>query len=237
MQKTLVPHQIDKEQGRADYVGEHRCQRNACHVHPEDDDKKEIQQDVQDACKGQADQRRLRVSLTPQDRRLKVIEEDHREAKGVDPEIEHCLGQHIVRHRKQPEQRGRDDLPHHHEKKAAQDGQQDGRVHCVPHAAFILRAQHLRDHYVGSEGDAGEEIHHEADDRRVASHRRHGFLTSETTHHGNIGRVKHLLQHCCRRQWQRHLEQLAADAAFRHIYCILCHNFTLAFRPDPARRL
>ena len=108
-------------------------------------------------------------------------------------------------------------------------------MHCIAHTGLILRTDHLCDHHVGPEGDAGEEIHHEADDRRVASHRRHGFLTRETSDYGNIGRVEHLLQHCGRCQGECHLDQLVTDAAFRHIYRILCHN-TLAFRPAQARR-
>ena len=79
--------QEDPQDRRADRVRQHRCDRDAVHAHVEHSHEEEVQDHVQNAGGRQRDQRNFRLTHAAEDRRLKVVEQDHRQARKIDAQV------------------------------------------------------------------------------------------------------------------------------------------------------
>ena len=69
-----------KEQSRADRAGNDCTDGHAFDRHAEDEDKKEVQKEFNYAGNDEAVQRRPRIALAAENRRLEVIQQDNRHA-------------------------------------------------------------------------------------------------------------------------------------------------------------
>ncbi len=116
-----------EEAGNA--LAEHRGNGNARNVNADDDNEKEIHNNVQHTGDGEIDERLARVAERAQRRGGKVIKRHDRQTEEVDPKIHRGERQHLVRAADEPQQR-------HRERKSESAGD-----HAADHAGATVNTE------------------------------------------------------------------------------------------------
>ena len=109
VQRVAVPHFGQRVQ---DQPGRHALrngagQRHAHNVELTDDDKKQVEHDVQSTCDGQINQRLFGIADGAEHRIAEVIQRQRRHAQEVHTQVQNCAGQQIRLGVEQFQQRGR----------------------------------------------------------------------------------------------------------------------------------
>lgn len=105
---------------------------------------KQVQDDVQDACRRQIGQGPLRVAAGAQDGVAKVENAERRHAERVNAEIEHCAGQQIVFRLQQFQNRRGQEKAKNRDHDAGQRTQNQRRVDAISRVFFLTCAEILR---------------------------------------------------------------------------------------------
>ena len=82
---------------RADDVGYYGGDRHTCHTEVKYDDQNQVQNRIDNARCDQTVQRSLAVPDAAQDRRAEIIQHDKRHPQQINPQIQHCKVDHILR--------------------------------------------------------------------------------------------------------------------------------------------
>jgi len=229
-QLRLAPAEQDEQRSGAEEVCEHGRRGDAARAHAEHEHKHEVERHVGGAGDRQHDQRRRGVASRAVDRRFEIIEEDHRQAEEVEPQVLQRHAPHLLRHGEKRQEPGRAQLSRRGEDHAAEQRKQDGGVDRPAHPVAVALPDHLRQHDVRAQREAGEQVHDQRDHRCVAAHRRHGVLADEAAHDRDIRRVEQLLQHGGQRQRQRDPYQFIADRAVQQVELAPLRHVPIAFR-------
>ena len=104
----LAPGEETQDPESTHGLAEHRGNGNARNVNADDDNEKEIHNNVQHTGDGEIDERLARVAERAQRRGGKVIKRHDRQAEEVDPKIHRGERQHFVRAADEPQQRHRE---------------------------------------------------------------------------------------------------------------------------------
>ena len=220
--------QADVEQRRAHGVGRHRGDGDAVDRHVQHNDEKEVQQHVQNAGDRKRRERHLRVADAAEDRGLKVVEQDHRHAEQINTQIQKRVGEHVVRHVQDTEQRRGDELAEQCDGCAAEYRKYDRRMHGALDRLVVPATDGGSDNDIRAERDANEEIDDEADDRSVRAHRRdrhRARIAREVADDRDVRGVEQLLQDRRGGDRQGEERQLIPDGAVQHVDLVFSDRF------------
>ena len=213
------------EQGGAECVGDHGGNGHAVHRHMQHGHEKQIQQHIQNTGSSQGHEGDLRIAHTAENGRFKVVQQDHRHARQIDPQIQQRQGEHIVRHMEGPQQRSGDQFAQNRHQHAADNRHRHRGVDRLLHRVPVPPAHSVGNDHIGSQGNADEHVDDEANDGVVGPHRRHcqrPRRAGEVAHHRHIGGIEQLFQNGCGRHRQGKLRQLVPDGPVKHIQLFLC---------------
>lgn len=204
-----------EEAGNA--LAEHRGNGDARNVNADDDNEKEIHNNVQHTGDGEIDERLARVAERAQRRGGKVIKRHDRQAEEVDPKIHRGERQHLVRAADEPQQRHRERKSESAGDHAADHAGDERCGHGAVQLVGLVRAVIPRAEHAAARGKTHEHIDDQIDHRAVRADRRHGVRPSEPADDDEVGGVERDLQHGREHQRQDKLQKLRQERPFCHI--------------------
>ena len=153
-------HQRNSHQNGGNGLGNGGSQGNTSHVQMQSPDKKDIEQHIDNAGKGQVKQRAFGISRRPQNGGAEVIDHGEGDAPKIDLHVYGGQGQHSVRGSHHPQKGLR--------KKNAENGQNDaadqcrghGGMYCAVDDPILLAAQAMGHGDTRAYGQTDEEIYH-----------------------------------------------------------------------------
>lgn len=165
MAGTVHLHQTQDNQKCGNCLGNNGRQRNTCHTHVKDDDKEQVEDDVDHARQGQKVERALGVTDGTQDGSAEVVHHKSGHSYKVDAHIQNrqvddiFRGAHHFQHRtsQQDADKNQDD--------AAPDGGQYRGVYRAVDAVIVLGAVIARNNDIGSDRNADKKIDDQVDQR------------------------------------------------------------------------
>ena len=211
------------KQDRHQHGGRKKCRtcrrdRHSCHTLMKKRHQRVADDDLDDPRHRQTEERRPRISLTSEDGRRKIIDQDPRQCQEENAQILGRKRNERIRHLKQREQRLRDSFAQtgHHDPCGKRKGKRrkDRPMDPLP----ISLPCHLGNHDIRPDRNTDEKCHDEADDRRIAPNSRHRFLPDKLPHDDGVDGIEHLLQHARQCQEQRKTDRFPSDRSMRHIY-------------------
>ena len=218
MDHMLAAKQDRHQHGRRKKRRTCRRDRHSCHALMKKRHQRVADDDLDDPCRRQTEEGRLRISLTSEDGRRKIIDQDPRQSQEKNAQIL-CRERHErLRHLKQREQRLCDSFAQtgHHDPcgKRKDKRRKDRPMDSLP----ISLPCHLGDHDIRPDRNTDEKCHDEADDGRIAPDSRHRFLPDKLPHDDGVDGIERLLQHARQCQEQRKTDRFPSDRSMRHIY-------------------
>ena len=93
--------ELPKQDQGTDAVRDYGCDCHPVYCHVQDNDKEKVQHNIQAAGKGQGKQGRFCLADAAEYGSLKIIEQDDWHPQKVNPQIEKCQRENIVRHLQQ----------------------------------------------------------------------------------------------------------------------------------------
>lgn len=210
----------NEEDNRAECIGDDRCNRNALDIHMADDDEEEVEDDIDAARNGKEDERRFRISLAAENRRLEIIQHIEWHAAEINAEIAKRKRRYFRRNTEQFNNRNGDEIAEQSDDDAADKGHDDGGMNGLIGALRLILSRITGDDDIRTDRDAGEEIDEQADDRSITSDGCHGFLADEGADNRCIRSTEKLLQHARQRKRQGEFENLISDASVEKIHRI-----------------
>ena len=214
------PEQKQQDQAAAQTVGKNGRKRDTDHMQMQHSHKKQIQQDIQNACRNERIERADAVTAAAQHRRAVIIQKNDRHACKINPQIQHCQPHDIIRCPHQAQNRTGQQNAGCRQKDAQHEGQRNHRVNRIADPLPVPRADLGRNQNSRTDGQSDKDAHQKIDHRSIAAHGRHCLCTGEPTHHGQVRRVEHLLQHTAGSQRQCEPDDLSGQRPVGHIYFI-----------------
>ena len=192
-QRTVLLGQAEDDQPCGHILGDGGGQGDPRYIHIQQNDRNQVQNDVDHARDDQEIQGALGVPLGPQDGGPEVICHGGRHSQKIDPQIDGRLVDHISG-RRHPHQK----LPggkeaEHRQDRAADQGHQNGGVDRAAHHVVPLPSQIPGHHHIGAHGEPHKQGHQQVDQGGGGAHRRQGFLPGKPPHHNDISSVKQQL--------------------------------------------
>lgn len=188
------PAQQDQEDERIDGKGHNRRPDDAGQAEIKDQDRQQVEDDIDEIGCDQAVQRRPAIAAAAEDGRLEVIQRQKRQAQQEDAQI---LFGHIVdvwRHFQDPEGRIDDEFADDSQHQAQAEGHQNSRLDRPFHLVVATGTEILGNGDVGPQGNPHEQRHQKADDRHIVANSSHGALADEASQNKDVGTVEELFK-------------------------------------------
>lgn len=180
-------------------------------------DEEEVQQDIDDAAEGHDVERTTGVALASQDGTGKIEEHDERHAQEIDAEVKGGQVQNLCRGAQQTKQWASYKPAQYAEKDSADERECDGRVYGFTAVLGSALTYVTGNDYIGTHGEANEEIEHEVDDKGIGTNCCHGLTAGKTAYYGYICGIQELLQEGTDGNRQRKKNKLNGYRAVKHI--------------------
>ena len=146
-------------------------QRDAGHVQPADDDKEQVEQDVQHASDGQVHQRLFGLTDGAEYRVAEVVKREGRHTEEVDPQIEDGTRQQIVLGVQQAKQRRRTQQTNQQQNDASNGTDDNGRVNGFVHIIRVTGTVKAGHQHIDAVAQADEKTGEQGDKDAGGTHR------------------------------------------------------------------
>ena len=138
LNRPIGTNQTKQNQSRRNTLRQYRRQRDTCYSHVKYDDKKQIHENIQDPCYQKEVHGALRIANRPQNRTAKIIQHNNGHTRKIDPHIQCCLIQHIIRCSHEPQERFCQCNSDEDHDDAAHQTEQNGCMHSLTHQLFFM---------------------------------------------------------------------------------------------------
>ena len=179
-------------------------QGRAGHAHLPDDDKEQVQPDVQHPGNGQVDQRLAGVPHRAEHAVAKVVDGHGRHPQKVDAQVQNGPVDQVGLGAQQPHQGRRKGHPHRQQQHARRQADQQRRVDRLFDVPRLLRAVKAGHQHVDAAPQTDQKTGHQGDEDGGRPHRAQCLRPGKPPHHRDIRHVKDRLQQV--RQHQRQAE-------------------------------
>ncbi len=225
----FVGFQEDRQQDQgADDIGDHRGNGHSCHGEMHNNHEEEIEDHVDDTRYRQGQQRGLCLADAAEDRGLEVVEEDGGHPGEVDAHVLQGMGVHVGGDVHEGETRPDHRFTDQRGGQSAGDGQQQGGLDRLFDGFRFPLPHRLGYDHIGTQGNAHEEIHEQADDGTVRTDSSHGFSApglGEGADNGDVRGVEELLEHAGGGNRQRKKQDPVPDRSLQHGGSWMCRRF------------
>lgn len=191
---TLHPAQAEKDQDCADALGDDGGKRDSCHVHMQDDHKKQIQDYINHTCCRKEIQRPFGIPGGTQDGASEIVSHGCRHSDEDNFQVQGSFVKDIGRSAHPDQKRSGEKHADSDEYNTGDQADGNCRMYIVTGPLLITASQRVPDRYVGSDGKADKKIDQKVRKRTGRSHCRQGFVSCKTPNYDHICSIEEKLQ-------------------------------------------
>lgn len=209
-----MPH--DEHGGKI--LGDDAGNSDAVRRHAADDDKKQVEDNVQHPGDGQIQQGALRLPAGAQHAVAEVIYRHGGHTEGVYFQIQHRAADKLLLRVQQGKQRLRKGDARRAQHKAGDGADDEGGMDCDGRALFAARAEPVRHAHIDAAAHADEKAREQRDQQRRRADSAQRLVIGELARHGDVAEVEKDLKKLRQHQRQTEKEYVFPQRACGHFY-------------------
>ena len=206
-----------EDHDRGEELGGDRGDRNTGYPEMEDQNKNQIQTDIDQAGDHQEIKRPLGITDGAENTGAKIIHRAADKAGEIDTQVKRRTLENIFGRTDQSQHRRSQRESECAEYESGNDRESNGGMNGILQLRLVARAEILRDNDTGAGRQAREESNDQEDDGSGTANGRKGCRADKTANHQRIGGVVELLEQVGQHHGKRKGNKLLPDHAFRHV--------------------
>ncbi len=183
----------------------------------EADDKKEIQDHIDNACYGQKVERPLGISMGAQNGASEVVDHDGGHSRKNDLQVEGGFVQYVGGRSHQEQKRPGGQKTDEDQRQSGQKADCNGSMDIILSALMILTAQCESCSDIGSDGKTNEKIRQKVDQGSGGTHGCQRFASGKSSNNDDVGSVEKKLKAAGQHQGQTKCNDLGKYRTIAHI--------------------
>ena len=210
-------------------LGNRTGKRDTGHIQLADDDKKQVEKDVDHTGHGQVGQRLFCLADGAEYRIAVVVERQRRHAQKIDTQVKDRAGQQILLRVEQPQQRGGAEQPHGQQQNTGEQADHQRRMDGLADILVVAGTIVPRDQDIDAVAQADEKAGEKGDKGGGGADGAQCGRARKAAHHGNIGHVEKDLQQVGQCQRQTDEQDLLGQRALGHGFgfCLTAHDLVI----------
>lgn len=188
----------------------------------------QVEKNLADAAQGKGQKRCPGIADGAEYGGLKVIEKEEWLFQEQDAQIDFGDVHNFCRNLK-PQQHGPcGHFPYKCERQSAEEGHGNRSMHPVPHLIRLILSDKSGQHHISPNRKPDKQAEKCGDERSTSTYGRHGLFIHKAANHGNVSRIKKLLNHPGQCQRDSHEPYFSAERTMSHVHT-LCMHHNLSF--------
>ena len=217
----------EKEQG-TDQVGHNGADSDSTGSPMKDEKDDQVEKNLADAAQGESQKRCPGIADGAEYGGFKVIQKEEWLFQEQDAQIDFRDVHNFCGNLK-PQQHGPcGHFPYKCERQSAEEGHGNRSMHSVPHFIRLILSDKSGQHHISPNRKPDKQAEKCGDERSTSTYGRHGLFIHKAANHGNVSRIKKLLNHPGQCQRNSHEPYFSAERTMSHVHT-LCMHHNLSF--------